>query len=116
MTNDQRFVADTNVVVSALLLPTSTPRKALDRALAHGKLLISFATVAELHEVINRPKFGKYVSEENRVAFLTALVREAELVDVSGFITDAAIRKIINSWNWRSAARHHASFRATKIS
>jgi putative PIN family toxin of toxin-antitoxin system len=83
-----RAVLDTNVVVSAVLLPHSVPRQAFDRALEHGRILISSATVAELNDVLRRPGFDKYLREEERMEFLAALVREAELVDVTLVVTD----------------------------
>jgi uncharacterized protein len=77
-----RFVFDTNVLVSALLLPTSKSRQALESALRVGKVLISVASLAELYEVLNRKKFRRYVDEEDVRLFLTALTREAEWVDL----------------------------------
>ncbi|MBU0717333.1 MAG: putative toxin-antitoxin system toxin component, PIN family [Planctomycetes bacterium] len=88
MTADLRVVCDTNVIISAMLLPLSVPRQAINRALREGRLLISAATTAELDEVIRRPRFDKYVSEEERIEFLTALVHEAELVNVVETVTD----------------------------
>jgi putative PIN family toxin of toxin-antitoxin system len=73
-----RCVFDTNVFVSALLLPDSKPRHALDIALRKGRVLISFATLAELHEVLSRKRFRRYVDEEDIRSFLAALTREAE--------------------------------------
>lgn len=77
-----RFVFDTNVLVSALLLPESKPRKALDRALGSGRVLLSFAVQAELYDVLNRKSFRRYISEEDIRLFLAAFTREAEWVDV----------------------------------
>jgi putative PIN family toxin of toxin-antitoxin system len=77
-----RCIFDTNVLVSALLLPDSKPRHALDVALREGKVLISFATLAELNEVLSRKRFRSYVDEEDVRSFLAALTREAEWVDV----------------------------------
>jgi predicted nucleic acid-binding protein len=48
------YVFDTNVLISALLLPDSTSRHALDMALRKGTVLISFAALAELREVLSR--------------------------------------------------------------
>jgi predicted nucleic acid-binding protein len=48
-----RYVFDTNVLISALLLPDSTSRHALDLALRKGTVLISFAALAELCEVLS---------------------------------------------------------------
>jgi uncharacterized protein len=81
--NETRTVIDTGVTVSAVLLPRSVPRQAFDAAAAKGKLLVSEATIAELDEVLRRPKFNKYLPEEKRLEFLAALVREAKCVEVT---------------------------------
>ncbi|MGB6042257.1 MAG: putative toxin-antitoxin system toxin component, PIN family [Pirellulales bacterium] len=86
--SDLRIVIDTGVVVSAVLLPRSAPRQAFDAAAAHGRLLVSDATIAELNDVFRRPKFDKYLSESHRVEFLATLVAEAEAVDVVDVVTD----------------------------
>ena len=83
-----RTVVDTSVAVSAVLLPRSVPRQAFDRAIERGRSLISAATVAELDEVLRRPRLDKYVAEEKRLEFLAALIREAELIDVTEVVTD----------------------------
>ena len=88
MTSNVRVVIDTNVAISAALLPRSLPRQAFDRALEHGTVIISSATVAELNDVLRRPRFDKYVHEDERLEFLTTLVRDAELVVVSDVVTD----------------------------
>ena len=88
MTCDLRTIIDTGVVVSALLLPRSVPRQAFDVAAARGRLLVSDETIAELDDVLCRSKFDKYVSETQRLEFLAALVREAELIDVVDVVTD----------------------------
>ena len=54
MTEVLRFVVDTNVLVSRLLVPSSTAARAVDQALAHGNLLGSEETLAELAEVLAR--------------------------------------------------------------
>jgi len=82
-----RCVFDTNVLVSALLLPDSKPRQALDRALRDGKVLLSFATLAELYEVLSRKHFRRYVDEEDVRSFVAALARETAWVDVRERIT-----------------------------
>jgi uncharacterized protein len=88
MTTELRVVFDTNAVVSAMLLQQSIPRRAFDRALREGHLLISAPTMTELDEVIRRPRFDKYLTEEERIEFLTTLVHEAELVDVVDKVAD----------------------------
>jgi putative PIN family toxin of toxin-antitoxin system len=85
-----RTVVDTGVAVSAVLLPRSVPRRAFDLAASHGRLLVSVATIAELDEVLRRPKFDRYVTESQRIEFLASLVRQAEEVEVVDTISDCA--------------------------
>ncbi len=87
MMTPNRFVFDTNVLVSAAIRRHSLPRQALDTALRRGRVLISLETVTELREVLFRPKFDKYVTEETRLVFLTTLLAEAEVVRVSEQLT-----------------------------
>lgn len=78
-----RLVVDTNVFVSAIILPLSVPRRAVDQALDNGGvLLFSAATIAELEEVLRRPKFDRYVIREERQFFLSQLASTAEFVQI----------------------------------
>src|SRR5438552_870834 len=88
MASELRTVIDTNVAVSAALLPRSVPRQAFDAAASRGRLLISEATIVELEEVLRRPKFDKYVAEKKRLEFLAGLVRDAELVEIAETIRE----------------------------
>ena len=83
-----RFVLDTNVIVSAVLLAGSVPRQAFDKALDEGTILISVPVLLELAEVLSRQKLDRYVLEEERMRFLIALLKEAELVEITEAITD----------------------------
>jgi len=78
-----RFVFDTNATISAALIKRSVSRKAFDKALDGGKLLVSAETIDELNDVLGRPDFDKYLTEEERLEFLAVLLREAELVTVT---------------------------------
>jgi len=82
MTSEPRFVFDTNVVISALLLSDSVARQAFDRATQTGKLLISSATIEELNAVLQRKGFERYITEEERMEFLSAFVRDSILVEI----------------------------------
>lgn len=64
---DRQYVFDTNVIVSALLLRASTARQAFDKAMGEGKLLLSFPTIMELYDVLKRPAFNRYVTEDERL-------------------------------------------------
>ncbi len=83
-----RFVFDTNVVVSALLLADSVPRQAFDKALSEGSILISVPVLLELAEVLGREHLNKYLLEEERMRFLVALLKEAELVEIKDEIME----------------------------
>lgn len=61
-----RVVMDTSALVSAFLWPDSLPGRALDKAARDGLMLVSSSTLAELQEVLERDKFDKYVSLEER--------------------------------------------------
>ena len=88
MKNDLRAVFDTGVLVGAVLLPHSLPRRAFDSIEQAGRLLLSEATLDELDSVLRRPKFDKYVSERDRLEFLVALVRQAEVVPITFQISE----------------------------
>jgi len=77
-----RIVADTNALVSRLLLPSSVPGRAVRKAVDDGILLVSDATMNELADVLARPKFDRYVSLEDREQFLRLLGRLAEFVPI----------------------------------
>ncbi|HJS92535.1 MAG TPA: putative toxin-antitoxin system toxin component, PIN family [Steroidobacteraceae bacterium] len=79
----ERIVADTNLLISRLLLPESLPAKAVRKAVAEGQLLISDATLEELADVLSRPKFDSYVSLEDRQQFIRVLNRIAEWVTIT---------------------------------
>jgi putative PIN family toxin of toxin-antitoxin system len=88
MTNRLRFVFDTNIIVSALLSKSSTPRKAFDKAMEEGEILVSLAVVDELNDVLWREKFNKYVSEEERFQFLIALVQKTVFVEINEAVVE----------------------------
>ena len=46
-------------------------------------MLVSEATLEELDDVLRRPKLARYVGEEQRLEFLTAYIRDAEIVVVT---------------------------------
>lgn len=77
-----RIVIDTNVFVSATMLRHSIPRQAVDKAFDSSIVLLSKATLAELTEVLSRPKFDNYVSMEERALFLRQVAQSAEFVPI----------------------------------
>ena len=87
MPTPRRYVLDANTIVSAVLLPASVPRQALDRASDRGTVLLSPQTVAELESTLRRPKLDRYVTESSRLSFLVALVHESEIVVPTDTVT-----------------------------
>ena len=83
MTDRGRFVFDTNVAVSALLIKKSVARDALDKARTSGDILLSLEVIEELGDVLSRPAFDRYIEEEDRLKFLSLLVKEATLVEIT---------------------------------
>jgi len=86
--SDARYVLDTGVLVSALLLPRSVPRQAVDRAFADGIVLASVATIDELDDVLRRPKFDRYVQEDERLRFLARFIRDTSLIAVTDIVSE----------------------------
>jgi putative PIN family toxin of toxin-antitoxin system len=66
MTASGRFVADTNVLVSFVLRPNSTPGRAVTTALLDHLMVFSETTYPELDQVLMRSKFDRYVSRRQR--------------------------------------------------
>ena len=83
MANKGRFVFDTNVIVSALLIKKSVARRAFDKAREAGDILLSLEIIEELSEVLGRSAFDSYIDEDDRMQFLTLLVKEATLVEIA---------------------------------
>ncbi|HAN74416.1 MAG TPA: putative toxin-antitoxin system toxin component, PIN family [Planktothrix sp. UBA8407] len=77
-----RFVIDTNVLVSSILIASSPPDKALKKVRSLGDILFSETTFQELQEILNRPKFDRYVSFNIRLQFLAKIKLESEEVTI----------------------------------
>jgi uncharacterized protein len=78
-----RTVFDRNVLVSALLFEHSVPAQAFFGALIQGEVLLSAPLVFELHTVLYRPKFDRYLTDDQRETFLVSLVQSTTLVDIT---------------------------------
>lgn len=83
MTPSDRFIFDTNVLVSALAFPGSTPRKAFDLTIGRGPILTSDETLMELHRTLRRPKLARYFTRTEQDVFLAMFASEAVLVEVT---------------------------------
>ncbi len=76
-----RAVFDNNVLVSAALL-AGVPRKAFDRLLEAGSVLVSVPVLLELADVLNRPKFDAYVTHDERMRFMVSFLKVAEMIEI----------------------------------
>lgn len=83
MTTERRLVIDTNLWISRLLLPGGAAARAVDHGLAWGMPLMSEATLAELADVLSRPRFDRWVSRAERQQFLRQLGGVVRLVIVT---------------------------------
>jgi len=82
------IVVDTNVLVSAALLPQSASAQALVHALSQFELCFSNATWTELQQVIARPKFARYLGTEARHQFLQRLINVSRFMATHSVVTD----------------------------
>lgn len=57
-------------------------------AKAHGDLLVTKETIAELYDVVRRPKFDKYLPETERLDFLSVMIRAAQVIELAAVVTD----------------------------
>ena len=83
MSDRVRVVIDTNVFVSALASPKSAPKQAIDTAFETATLLVSQTTLAELVEVLHRPKFVRYFSLPDARSIIERVADEAMLVPIA---------------------------------
>ncbi len=77
------FVFDTNTLISAHLLPSSTNRQAFDLAFEKGILVHSKETFTEFTEVFTRPKFDKYISLEDRLDAIRLLELRSQFIEIT---------------------------------
>ena len=78
----KRIVVDTNVLISRLIAPSSVPGQAVRRATSKDQVLASNTFMLELYRVVSRPKFDRYVTDEERQLFLSGLRDVVESIAV----------------------------------
>jgi len=81
MSESAHYVFDTNIPVSALLFGYSKPGRPFRYALKRGRVLLSSSTIEELADVLQRPKFERYVTAAEREEFLAAFVERSLFVE-----------------------------------
>lgn len=98
--NKIRIVLDSNVILSAALFKSSSPRQAFDKAMTTGQIMMSTATLVELQDIFNRPKFDRYLSKSSRTDFLNDLIAVVETVEIIQSFSVCRDRKIDRGCNW----------------
>jgi len=83
-----RVVLDANVLIAGLI--ARGPPAALISAWLAGRftLVVSPTLLAELEQVLRRPKFRRYATPQEVADFLAALGRQAYLVDDPGEVAE----------------------------
>lgn len=81
MTRNPSCVVDTNVLISAALSPEGKPNRALRYVISEGTLLASNATFDEFSTRIRRPKFFRYLREEDREDYIALIRSVSRLVE-----------------------------------
>jgi putative PIN family toxin of toxin-antitoxin system len=81
-------VLDSNLVVSAFLNPRGAAAAALCIAIENFEVVCSKETFAELAEVLQRDKFDRYASKQERLARLQAYAQSVLFYNVPLNVTD----------------------------
>jgi len=82
-----RIVIDTNLFVSALINANSRIRLNLILEDELLEILLDKTLFGEIREVINRPKFSKYVSKDQIADFLKLLLERSLFINTKAIIT-----------------------------
>ena len=78
-----RVVIDTNIHVSAALIEDSTPARARNHALQHGRLIGTAETIDELVARLRSSKFDRYTSRAVREILIHRLQAVVDIVPVT---------------------------------
>ena len=76
------YVLDTNVLVSALIRKNSLPFQVIKIAEKQGIILYSQDTLLEITQVLNRKKFDKYLTLEERQKFIIKFINSSKYVNI----------------------------------
>ena len=81
--NNIPVVLDTNVLVSAALFPLSHPWQVFEIVRGQGSLIASVDTLAEVNNVLKRPRFDRYLRRTLRDEFLHSLGQMAVTIEIN---------------------------------
>jgi uncharacterized protein len=80
----ERIVCDSNVLISAAIVPSGKARKVVDYAIDHARLLITRELFDEFSSRLARPKFDRYLSVEDRAEFVQLITFIGSWVSIPG--------------------------------
>ncbi|WP_026449599.1 putative toxin-antitoxin system toxin component, PIN family [Aequorivita capsosiphonis] len=84
---NERFVFDTNTLISSFLFKDSVPRKAFIRVTNIGDFFASLETISEFKDVLFRSKFDKYLKPGLRGEAYSEIIERIIFVDITESIT-----------------------------
>ena len=80
-----RLVLDSNVLISSALSRLGKPAQIMELIRQSDRvLLFSVETLNELTTRLARPKFDRYVTDEERKAFVEDAIRWSEIITITG--------------------------------
>ena len=91
-----RVVIDTNVLISAALIPNAIPALLLDYLLNKKCLVFSKSTFAELETRLRKPKFDRYLTNTNRQKLLQQLMLSCHWYDIPKDIAKLKFSRDVN--------------------
>jgi uncharacterized protein len=86
-------VFDASSIVGAALKEDSMPERALLLARRHETICLSVAVETEIREVLQRPKFHKYIADATRARILDILGAAASTFEPTEQVTDCRDKK-----------------------
>ena len=79
-----QVVFDSNILISATIAPKGRPALCLFWVLSQGGLIVSSELLDEFETRLERPKFAKYATQDERRAMVATVRRAARNVSISG--------------------------------
>jgi predicted nucleic acid-binding protein len=114
MKKSNHFVLDTNMLVSAFLLAsTSIAAQAYYKAKADGEIVLSEDAYNEFSDVFIRPKFDRYLPLTKRLIIIEDLKTIVKFIPVQSWL--AATQRMTNILNWQLSQAPTALLPVTKI-
>lgn len=113
---NRRFIFDTNTLISALLIGSSTSDAAFRLALEIGEIVTTKVIRLELADVFLRSKFDRYADIKSRVQLLALIEQQfAEWEEPIEEISICRDPKDTSFWNWLRHMAQNALLQVTKI-